>query len=327
MNELLKYIRNPIQSEDIQDVNESQNSILLKGYLELSKALTTKPVSQPPSNFKRLTVDEFIPGSIWLTKKRYTDFEGNDIEANIPYYVYLVGTESQLDDTTYVKVQPISPLTVFSGPGDVYVSNKEITGFDFIIETWNEQPITTNLLDKYIGHTTIEMPDQVADDVYQNMSSEQKEFRRLELENTKYLRNSILSYLSWGEKMQDDYGGVVFNFNNSPTYPPAHQISEPQSLYLAAAKVGASDKRQSFKYRQEIDNKPVSIEVIKNNDFHTIIVIADFDDLQLMNEDGKAMIINSSDPDNDLIVYRDLPSGLYILQEKHTDSSIRIRLV
>jgi hypothetical protein len=52
---------------------------------------------------------------------------------------------------SFVRIQPISPFTEFQAADEILISDNSIVGFDFIIETWNEQPILTELLDEFVG--------------------------------------------------------------------------------------------------------------------------------------------------------------------------------
>jgi hypothetical protein len=324
MEEIFKYLNDPVFQEDIQDINNSLNPQISQGYRAIQRALRAT-VSGQSDRIPIPNEDEvIIPGTIWLTKRSYIDYEGSEISAEIPYYVHISSVITELNKTEYVKVQPISQFTMFAGPDDLFMDDDSITGFKFIIETWNEQPITLNLLDKYIGKIDSKL---TYSDTTGELSDDLKTFRKYEIQNSKYLRNSITSYLSWEENVQDGFGGVVFNYGNTPIYPSFGQILPSSSDYLAAARaIGLGGGQKSCTYEQEIGGHTILIEVIHYEELFTLVIKSTMRGLKLMNEKSDVLEASSSDDNQEVTVYRELENGAYRVWDHETDTSIRIRL-
>jgi len=325
MKEILKYLNDPVYNEDIQSLNKSLDPQINQGFRVIQEELggtihertDLQPLVDDDDN------SEKIPGTIWLTKNGYIDYEGNEIKAEIPYYVLLSSDITPLNKTEYVRVQPISSFTIFAGPEDILIDDESITGFKFIIETWNEQPIALNLLDKYIGKYDQKLAYR---DSTLKISDDLKTFRKYEIRNTQYLRNSITSYLSLEENTQDSNGRVVFNYGNTPVYSSFSQISEPSADYLAAAKISIGGQQQSCTYEQKIGKHKISIEVIKYDTLFTLVIKSHIGGVELINEEKDVLEAASLDGSLKEAVYRDLKAGSYVVRDSETNDSIRIRL-
>ena len=135
---------------------------------------------------------------IWLCKNSYYDHFENVLEGVASYHVYIVSDPDLLEDEYYVRVQVISTNTANKSEEDILIDNVDIIGVPFIIETWNEQPVLIRTLDKYIG--IIEQPDHNKIEST-SFSEEQLDFRKSEIYNTEYLRQSVLSLLSYHERL------------------------------------------------------------------------------------------------------------------------------
>lgn len=80
------------------------------------------------------------------------DYEGILQSAAAPIMVLLVSQEEMIgEDGMFVRVCPISPFVEMASENDQICEEESITGFPFFIERWNEQPILTEILDKYVG--------------------------------------------------------------------------------------------------------------------------------------------------------------------------------
>ena len=82
--------------------------------------------------------------------------------------------ESLDSDNEFVRVCPISPFIEMATSTDQICDDSSIVGFPFLVETWNEQPILVDLLDKYAGNY---YSDLIEKDEVLNQS--QNEFREI----------------------------------------------------------------------------------------------------------------------------------------------------
>jgi len=147
--------------------------------------------------FKSDLKPEIGVNQIWLSKKIYSDKLDKEITGLNEYYLLVVSEPLSLDDSNFVRVQPISDQIEYKADDDIHISNTKFIGFPFIIETWNEQPVLIDLLDKYIA--TLEDPlPPVFDPI--SLNEQQTEFRKSEIRNTGFLRQSVLSLLSRDEQ-------------------------------------------------------------------------------------------------------------------------------
>lgn len=138
---------------------------------------------------------------LWLCKTSYIEGSHKEMKCKEVYTVVIVMEPENLNGEEFVRVQPISKQIEFRTEEDILVEDKTLLGYPFIIETWNEQPILTKLLDKKLGSINdltraIHEPDEYTD--------EQLTFRKNEIRRTAFLRQSVLSHLASIES--SDYG-------------------------------------------------------------------------------------------------------------------------
>jgi tetratricopeptide (TPR) repeat protein len=143
---------------------------------------------------------EIKKNDIWLCKKSYLDSFNELIEGDKDYHVLIVYGPEMINGESFVRIQPITYLTDNRSTEDILIENSELLGRPFIIETWNEQPIMTYVLDEYIGNITL---DEICIKEQEDFSENQILFRKDELKETAYLRQSVLSYLSFLENKTD----------------------------------------------------------------------------------------------------------------------------
>ncbi len=196
VKEILKYLRNPEFADSNAKNIVFDNDKLNDSYESLTKDLSKQKkldISENPVSRKPLPKER----QVWLCKQSYIDTNEKIITGKIPYYVVIWDGPGKIGKLEFVRVQPISIFTEFKAADDIYVEDEGVTGFKFIIETWNEQPIDVTLLDSYIGSIELEHTTQETKVI---LTDDQKEFRKLEIENTAYLRQSVNSFLSSEEK-------------------------------------------------------------------------------------------------------------------------------
>ena len=195
MKLILKYLNNPkfsfeFRSDDIDETladNTYASFIEEMGHTDGNNTATPLPHLTPKPGI----------GQIWLCRQEFVDRKGLTIKGDIPYYIIIVDNPGNLGDLNFVRVQPLSMFTEFEAGDDRVVEDESITGFKFLIETWNEQPIDVDLLQNYIGSIDLQIPYE---DQEVTLTQYQRDFRKVEIENTAYLRQSVVSYLVSKEK-------------------------------------------------------------------------------------------------------------------------------
>ena len=338
MNELIKYLKDPINldKEEITEINSESKLFLesnFKKYQSLFNSNSTNESIQEMDSTNIDTEPSLSSGQIWLTKKEYIDFEGNEIEGKMPYYVYLSDNSTDFMDMSYIRVQPLSLFLEFAANDDILVDDENITGFRFFIETWNEQPLATYLLDSYIGKLDLIGFSKITD---RKLSQSHNDFRKYEIRNTAFLRQSVISYLSWLDNVQSDDNGVVINMGNIPMYPPMDQYSEPkQQLFQALSKAEIDEENEIFVFN-EVDDKtdlPIKISIIKSTNNRFTIIVDDKDGLTLeaiddvYNTGENDIIIEKFPAENQSQVkFINLKSVLYFLKFDSIKQKIKIRL-
>jgi tetratricopeptide (TPR) repeat protein len=133
---------------------------------------------------------------IWLCKSSFIDRMGISLVGKGDYMVCIVSETDEIYNERVVRIQPVSKQIKYRTTEDIYVKDSSIIGEPFIIETWNEQPILIDILDKKIGKIAKDFTDAKVPEDY---TPEQLEFRKSEIRNTAYLRQSVLSSLQYNE--------------------------------------------------------------------------------------------------------------------------------
>ena len=322
MKQIIEYLKNPIELSDIDNVIDFPETKIDLHYQKLLSLIpeggddsdkvnkqNAKPTPKPSVN------------QIWLTKQDYIDNEGNYIAGKIPSYVLTSSEQEKIRNMNFIRIQPISMFLDFASEGDIIVENEELTGFEFFIETWNEQPIQTCLLDQFIGELNTDEYLQIENVL---LSNEQKEFRKYEIRNTEYLRNSVSSFLSWDENKQSKNTGVIINIGNVPYYPPAEHRTQQYSQYLVAAKSGGEDKSEYFTTEKNTIDIPYKIVVKKESNVFTIVIDGVENKVILTNNMGK-MEEYTVIKENKVII-QGLEKGTFTLEIDSFEEKINVRL-
>ena len=189
MDKIIDFLQSQSENENVSE-NSLDKGKLSKSFNDIKKVVVSSEVEEK-TIIQLKTRPKTKKGQIWLCKQKYYDAFGNAIIGNIPYLVVVVSDIERLVNETFARIQPISPFTEFIANDEILITDNSLVGFDFIIETWNEQPVLTELLDEYVGKLDIESLKNK--DTKLNLSDIQKEFRKVEIRNTAYLRQSIKS--------------------------------------------------------------------------------------------------------------------------------------
>ena len=83
--------------------------------------------------------------------------------------------------------------TVYALDEDILIDDTSVLGFPFIIETWNEQPLLIDILDKKLGSISVDMGKVKESDTY---TEAQLKFRKEEIRNAAFIQQSVISALS-----------------------------------------------------------------------------------------------------------------------------------
>jgi len=127
---------------------------------------------------------------IWLTKKSFADINGKDFSSDKESIIFVVLAPESINNEEFVRVQPISKQIEYRTEEDIFIEDESFLGYPFIIETWNEQPILTELLHKKLGSISNLSVDVIEPSEF---SKKQLSFRRSEIKRTAFLRQSVLS--------------------------------------------------------------------------------------------------------------------------------------
>ena len=263
---------------------------------------------------------------IWSVKNEYLDYEGN-FQVSAHSILVLINTDPEpLDsDNEFVRVCPISPFLEMATNSDQICDDPSIIGFPFLVETWNEQPILVDILDKYVG-------DYYSDLIDRNeiVSQDQREFREIEISNARYLNQSIIAYTNEKERSN------VFSFSDDLQYEnvsrtkhmPLMNSREPRLIplrddeeYAAVARTG-----QNITENDCIDfncsELPFQLEVRKKNGLFVLTIIPKIE-IQIVDTHDQEL---QSTSNSERIVYDGLHVGIYNIKSPLLNKEIIIRL-
>jgi hypothetical protein len=304
---------NETNSNEFQEISSETNSLKkINNLFKQENLKSTSGLKAKPTIRK---------GQIWLIDSSYYDYYGNLTSTKFPFLVVIVDAGEKVEDEGFCRIQPISPFIEYKAHDDYIIEDASIVGFPFLVETWNEQPVLSEILSYSVGY--IEIDEKV------NTSSgnipvtdEQRDFRTIEVDNTAYLRNSVLTYLSFLEEKQTKDTGVVVNINAN-TFSPKFFVNDLifEESHLLAAKTKTDNQNKYFELNQAIDENNVRIR-IKRNDDDFIISVYTSEQIILKSRDGKS--INGRKAE-DRIIFTDIKPGLYFI-ENYKNNKITIRV-
>lgn len=263
---------------------------------------------------------------IWTIKNQYLDYEGNIQKIPHPMMVIIVSGEDSLDeDTTFVRVCPISPFIERASSSDQICSDPSIVGFPFLIESWNGQPIMVEILDKYISDYFFEISN-----INNKLNQVLSEFRDIEISNAKYLNHSIMSYIAENERSNHFSFSVDLNYQNysKTKHMPAIGIRNSEFVdlhgneeYAAVAKMGNTiTENDCIEFVEK--SLPFQLEIRKKNGLFIVTVIPRID-ISLFNDKNEEILGNDN---RERIVYDNLTKGIYNIKTPLVKDSIIIRL-
>ena len=317
MDDMIKYIQSLTKSKkDFPFEYEAQSNDI---YFNQLKALLDSKFSLEANTLKSKPTPR--SGQLWLIKSTYEDYFTKRIESDMPFIVLVVEANEILENELFCRVQPVSPLTEFLGGDDYVVNNPSLIGFPFLIETWNEQPILNEILDYSLGSFDIDQYISFTDNV---VLSEQKiAFRKLEVDNTAFLRHSVLNYLEFMEERQTEDTGIVISINQH-IVKPSFFVDDIKydNHYAYAAKTGIDNSNKYFEWEQKLATGNIKIRIKRNiEDF----IMSVFSDMDFVLKNNVNKIFTGTEAE-DRMIFSMLNPGLYYLESVSNKSLIKIRI-
>ena len=278
------------------------------------------------SNLQCLRIlPKYRKGQIWTVKTHYLDYEGVLQQSNHNILVLLISNPEDLDDdTSFVRVCPITPFIETVSSTDQLCDDSSIIGFPFFVETWNEQPMLTELLDNFVADYYLDVNEK-----YEPLTNDQKCFREIEISNSLYLNHSVTSYMNEMERANDFAFSVDLYLNNTvkTIHMPVLNVQAPKLVHLSDHKEYAQAARLNNRLTEndciEVGDEklPFTLEVRKKSSDYVLTIIPKVDVLLIKN--GKEIHGMSN---SERIVYNGLRKGIYQIMSKKSNDIVTIRL-
>ena len=317
MNVINNFLRTRISSDDFSPVACSEHSLSTLNNMFAEKKCQVKKLRILP----KIKQDQ-----IWSVKKEYLDYEGILQTSPHPMLVLINTDPESLDsDNEFVRVCPISPFIEMATSTDQICDDPSIIGFPFLVETWNEQPVLVDLLDKYVGNYYSDLIEKE-----EVLSQSQNEFREIEISNARFLNHSIIAYTNEKERSNIFSFSVDLQYSDfsKSKHMPLMNIGNPMLVslreneeYAAAARMGHNITENDC---IEFCNKdlPFQLEVRKKNDCFVLTIIPKID-VQVIDFNNQEL---QSTSNSERIVYNGLHIGLYTIKSPMLNNEIIIRL-
>ena len=268
---------------------------------------------------------KYRKGQIWTVKTNYLDYEGVLQQSNHNILVLLISDSEDLDDdTSFVRVCPLTPFVETASATDQLCDDSSIIGFPFFVETWNEQPMLTELLDNFVADYYLDFNEK--DEI---LSDDQKCFREIEISNALYLNHSITAYLNEMERAKDFAFSVDLLLNNTvkTIHMPVLNVQAPKLVHLSDHEEYAQAARMNNRLTEndciEVGNEklPFALEVRKKSGDYVLTIIPKVD-VQLIKNGQEIHGMSNSER----IVYNGLRKGIYQIKTKKSNDIVTIRL-
>ena len=317
MDDKIRYIQSLTESlKDFPFEFEVQSNDI---YFNQLKALADSKFSLEANTLKSKPTPR--RGQLWLIKGTYEDYFTNRIESDIPFIVLIVDANESLENELFSRVQPVSIFTEFLAGDDYVVNDPSLIGFPFLIETWNEQPVLNEILDYSLGSFDIDQYISFKGNV--DLTEQKTAFRKLEVDNTAFLRHSILSYLKFLEERQTEDTGIIISINQHVLKPAffADEIKY-DTHYAYAAKTGIDNSNKYFELEEKLASGDIKIRIKRNVEDFILSVYSDIE-FVLKSNDNKVLAGTKAEG---RMIFTMLTPGLYYLESASTKSLIKIRI-
>lgn len=292
---------------------------------ELASINNLFALNDMPFNYLRLQ-PKIKENQIWTIKRSYMDYEGIVQSIAAPIMVLLVSQEEMIgEDETFVRVCPISPFVEMASEYDQICEDESITGFPFFIERWNEQPILTEILDKYVGDYYLDSSSKDC-----KLTNDQEEFREIEISNARFLNHSVSAFINNLERAENFSFSVDVNYvdYSKTKHMPQMNVFQPRLIllnaheeYAMAAKTNNIISENDCIEFNDV-HIPFSIEVRKKKAEFILTIIPKVE-IVLRNPENKRIEGTSN---SERIVYGGLRKGLYQIESPLLSKTITIRL-
>jgi len=332
MKTIIQFLRNQIEpfSEAYEkvDVTETDSDNLKSLFINRSKYVTqARHIKIHPRIQKN---------QIWTVKSEYDDFQGISQKTFHPFLVLINSEQEEIEDENFTRVFIVSPFIELATQSDEVCNDSSIIGFPFLIESWNDQPILTELLNEYVGYyesksnsfSKIEVFELVNEpnseyskSNIEILSEDQKEFRNIEISRAKYINHSVLSLLSFLENRQSQDAGVVISIFGKTEYPKFYIDQTQKEPTLALAAKSGIDGEDKYLL---LDNKSLPFKIfIRKNEDGFVLSVYTADKLKLVTNLNEEITGISN---NEKTVFTKLQAGIYTLISEQVKESIKIRL-
>ncbi|MDR0603282.1 MAG: hypothetical protein LBG80_03150 [Bacteroidales bacterium] len=188
MDTIIQFLKN----ENISAANAEQFDVSAKDIENINKLFADKNIARSGHLKIRPKIEK---NQIWSVKNEYLDFLGNIQTISHPLIVSIATAVNDMDNEEFVRVYVVSPFVEMATEHDKVCKDISIIGFPFLIETWNEQPVLTEILDSYLEY--YEVNASVSEQA--KINSVQREFREVEISRAKFLNHSVMALLTYLE--------------------------------------------------------------------------------------------------------------------------------
>ncbi|GHT63002.1 hypothetical protein AGMMS50239_17970 [Bacteroidia bacterium] len=255
MNTILQFLKDEDTStKDVEQIDASSREV------EKVNQLFTKNVESRQAMSHLRIRPKVGKNQIWSVKNEYVDFLGNTQKTVHPLLVSIATDIDEMEDEEFVRVYVISPFLEMATQQDIVCKDASIIGFPFLVETWNEQPVLTEILDLYLGY--YETIDSFTEQ--ENLNAIQKEFREVEISRAKYLNHSIMAMLIFLETNQEQEFSVIISlFGKNQYLSYSKEIQSTNTLIVQEPQIEIFD-RNNKKYKGLSNKYKIVFSSLKN---------------------------------------------------------------
>lgn len=317
MKEIIDFLRSSIDDEmklDNIQINHQDIDSLNQKFKDLA---SFSPISILPP--KRQS-------QIWTVKKEYMDYQGELQKTNHIIMVILTSDAEILEEEEFVRACPISPFVEMASEDDQVCGDPSVVGFPFLVEAWNEQPLLTEILDRYVGLyftdlSVSEMP----------INEDQRKFREIEISNAMFLNHSVNAFVNELNRKENFSFSVDLCIEDkvkTKRMPEMNALFDPNKIRLfaheefaSAARIGCRiDENDCIDFDEQ--DMPFRIEVRKKSGNYVLTIIPKVE-VSLLNSQQEEI---SGSYNSERIVYDGLQKGIYMITTLQIEKTITIRL-
>ncbi len=277
--------------------------------------------SKTENNYRLSAFPQRHKGQIWMVKNQYIDYMGMAKRTSHPIMVILTTEEDYINNLGFVRAYPISPFVEMASLDDLVCNDTSFTGFPFIIETWNEQPLLTEILDSFVGYCDI---NEITEHGRCSME-ENESFRITEIRNAQHLGHSIMACMEYQENEHQELFTIdVFDNHSTKSIKSKknkRNAYDGEDHFSYAAKAGKNSTYQESIIIDDWDF-PFSMEVKEQIDGF-VATIRPLEEVELKAQDGTSVkpIVTE-----DRMVFYPLKQGIYYIHSNNDNRTKEIRI-